>query len=52
MSNYRKTENYYQLQVEIPSSRKINLSIYGICACGININPFFLPPIPSAYSIK
>ena len=45
MSNYIETENYYLLRVEIPSSRKITLSIYGICACVININSIFLPAV-------
>ena len=30
MSNYIETENYYLPRVEISSSRKITLSIYGI----------------------
>ena len=39
----RDIELPYLPRVEISSSRKITLSIYGIRACGIYINLFFLP---------
>ena len=47
MSNYIETENYYLPRVEISSFQENALSIYGIRACGIYINLFFLPKVKS-----